>query len=102
MVLSLCLFSALLLGVLYLFFGAFEIVFQNNHHFEQWQIGLTFSGLLVGEIAAILSDPLWHKNYLRLVQRRELDGGEPGGSEPEYRLPPAILGGLLVPLGLFW
>ena len=34
MVLNLCLFSAILLGVLYLFFGAFEIVFTNNHGFE--------------------------------------------------------------------
>ena len=102
MVLSLCLFSAILLGVLYLFFGAFEIVFQDNHRFEEWQIGLTFSGLLAGEVAAILSDEIWHKNYLRLVHHRAMNGGEPGGSEPEYRLPPAVAGGFLVPLGLFW
>ena len=38
MVLNLCLFSALLLGVLYLFFGAFEIVFTNNHGFELYQM----------------------------------------------------------------
>ena len=102
MCLNLCLFSALLLGVLYLFFGAFEVVFADNHHFELWQIGLTFSGLLVGQLIAISTDPLWHRNYLRLVQNREKNGGEPGGSEPEYRLPPAIAGGILVPIGLFW
>ncbi len=102
MCLNLCLFSALLLGVLYLFFGAFEVVFAENHHFELWQIGLTFSGLLVGQLIAIATDPLWHKNYVRLVQNREKNGGEPGGSEPEYRLPPAIAGGVMVPIGLFW
>lgn len=102
MVLNLCLFSALLLGVLYLFFGAFEIVFTNNHGFELWQIGLSFTGLLVGQLAAICSDPLWHRNYLRLIRKKEEEDGEPGGSEPEYRLPPAIAGGILVPLGLFW
>ena len=102
MCLNLCIFSALLLGVLYLFFGAFEVVFQENHHFELWQVGLTFTGLLIGMLGAISTDSLWHNNYLRLVRKREEQGGEPGGSEPEYRLPPAIAGGLLVPVGLFW
>lgn len=102
MCLNLCLFSALLLGVLYLFFGAFEIVFADNHHFELYQVGLSFMGLLVGQLVAILTNPIWHKNYLRLVQSREMNGGEPEGSEPEYRLPPAIAGAILVPVGLFW
>lgn len=48
MCLSLCIFSAILLGVLYLFFGAFELVFENNHHFNLWQTGLSFTGLFVG------------------------------------------------------
>ena len=102
MCLNLCLFSAILLGVLYLFFGAFEVVFKDNHGFELWQIGLTFIGLLVGQILAIMTDPFWHKNYLRLNENRKNDGGEVGGSEPEYRLPPAVLGAILVPIGLFW
>lgn len=102
MCLNLCLFSALLLGVLYLFFGAFELVFTVNHKFQLWQVGLSFSGLLVGQLVAISTNPLWHKNYLRLVSKTERDGGEPGVSEPEHRLPPAIVGAVLVPIGLFW
>jgi len=102
MCLNLCLFSAILLGVLYLFFGAFEIVFTQNHNFELWQVGLSFSGLLFGQLFAISTDPFWHRNYLRLIDNREKNGGEPGGSEPEYRLPPAIAGSFLVPMGLFW
>ncbi len=102
MCLNLCLFSAILLGVLYLFFGAFELVFTVNHDFELWQVGLTFSGLLVGQLVAISTNPFWHKNYLRLVSSGDKNGGEPGVSEPEYRLPPAIAGGFLVPIGLFW
>ena len=102
MCLNLCLFSAILLGVLYLFFGAFELVFEENHNFNLWQVGLTFSGLFVGIIIAVVSDPLWHRNYERLTRNRELNGGEKGGAEPEYRLPPAIGGAILVPIGLFW
>jgi len=85
----------------YLFFGAFPLVFGNNHGFTISQTGLTFLGILVGMIAAIVSDPLWRKNYVRLVKKREAAGGEKGGSEPEFRLPPTILGAWIVPVGLF-
>ena len=76
MCLNLCLFSAMLLGVLYLFLGAFEVVFTDNHNFELWQVGLSVSGLLVGQLLAIVTDPLRHNNYLRLVNNREKNGEE--------------------------
>jgi len=101
MCLNLCILSALLLGIVYLFFGAFPLVFGNNHGFTISQTGLTFLGILVGMIAAIVSDPLWRKNYVRLVKKREAAVGEKGGSEPEFRLPPTILGAWIVPVGLF-
>ncbi|MCJ1395277.1 hypothetical protein MMC18_008161 [Xylographa bjoerkii] len=102
MCLNLCLFSAILLGVLYLFFGAFDIVFANNHGFELWQIGLSFLGILVGMLIGIATDPWFRRYYQRLVAQREAQGGEPGGAEPEYRLPHAIVGAPLVTIGLFW
>jgi len=103
MCLNLCIFSALLLGVLYLWFGAFNLVFENNHGFEQWQVGLTYIGIFIGMLMAIVSGGLyWDRNYSRLLESHEKQGGEPGGSEPEYRLPPAIAGAILVPIGLFW
>lgn len=52
-------------------------------------------------LLGVLSDPLWGRNYTRLVRKREAQGGEPGGSEPEFRLPPTIVGAILVPIGLF-
>lgn len=101
MVLLLCLFSAILLGTLYLFFGAFPIVFQGNHDFTLSQTGMSFLGILVGMISGCSTDPYWHKNYVRLIKKREERTGEIGGSEPEYRLPPAIAGAVLVPIGMF-
>ena len=98
---NLCLFSAILLGILYLFFGAFPVVFQGNHGFNLSQTGLAFLGILVGMIFGAATDPYWHNNYIRLIKQREDATGEVGGSEPEYRLPPAIGGALLVPAGLF-
>lgn len=58
MCLCLCLYSAVLLGTLYLFFGAFALVFTNNHNFELYQVGMSFLGILIGMVAAILSNPL--------------------------------------------
>jgi hypothetical protein len=36
------------------------------------------------------------------MRDRERATNEPGGSEPEFRLPPAIVGAPLVTIGLFW
>ena len=53
-------------------------------------------------LTAIASDPIWHYNYLRLLRKKEQQTGEPGKSEPEYRLPPSIFGVWLCVIGLFW
>ncbi|EPE25398.1 MFS general substrate transporter [Glarea lozoyensis ATCC 20868] len=98
---NLCLFSAILLGILYLFFGAFPVVFEGQHGFTLSQTGLAFLGIFAGMVAGAMTDPFWHKNYARLIKQREEITGEVGGSEPEYRLPPAIAGAFLVPTGLF-
>ncbi|TVY81241.1 Efflux pump atB [Lachnellula suecica] len=99
MCLNLCIYSSLILGILYLFFGAFNLVFINNHGFSLWQCGLSFLGMTVGMILGISTNPFWHKNYLRLLARHEQRTGSPG-SEPEYRLPPAIGGSPLITIGL--
>ncbi|KAF2814504.1 MFS general substrate transporter [Mytilinidion resinicola] len=102
MCLCLCLYCSVLLGVLYLFFGAFGLVFRENHGFKLWQVGLTFLGITVGMILGSASNPFWNKNYMRLLKKHEEEHGEKGGSEPEYRLPPAIGGSPLVVIGLLW
>ncbi|KAL7951834.1 major facilitator superfamily domain-containing protein [Trichoderma barbatum] len=101
MCLSLCIFTAILLGILYLFFGAFPLVFSTNHGFNLWQIGLTFVGIGVGMIVGMLSDPVWFRIRSRLMAKLEQETGVPGSSEPEFRLPPAIVGSVLVPIGIF-
>lgn len=77
------------------------MVFRNNHGFSISQVGLAFLGLFVGMITGIATDPIWRRVYGRLVRQREAQGGEPGGSEPEFRLPSTILGAWVVPVALF-
>jgi hypothetical protein len=100
--LNLCLLSSILLGILYLFFGAFPLVFGGNHGFKLWQTGLSFLGLFIGMLIGILSNSfIWKRQYDYLVRREEKRRGEPSPSEPEFRLPPTIVGAWLVPIGLF-
>lgn len=99
---NLCLLSAILLGIIYLFFGAFPLVFGNNHGFELHQIGMTFLGILVGMLLGVASNGiLWRQQYDQLVRREEARTGEKGACEPEFRLPPTVAGSILVPIGLF-
>lgn len=98
---NLCLFSSILLGILYLFFGAFNLVFTEVYGFDLHQVGLSFVGLLIGMILGISSDPFWQHNYRRLIRSNERNTGELK-SEPEFRLAPAIVGAWFCVVGLFW
>lgn len=94
-------YSAILLGILYLFFGAFPLVFMNNHGFTLWQTGLTFLGLFVSIMAAAGTSPIWSNTRDKLAQKREKTLGK-AKTEPEDQLPPLIVGAPLITIGLFW
>ena len=44
------------MGILYLFFGAFNIVFTTNHDFNRWQVGLSFTGILIGMLVGVATE----------------------------------------------
>lgn len=87
MCLCLCIFSAILLGILYLFFGAFNLVFSNVYGWTLWQRGCSFLGLLVGIALAITLDPVWRHIYQRLERKHEKAVGRSDDFQPEWRLP---------------
>lgn len=87
MCICLCIFSAILLGILYLFFGAFQLVFSEVYGMVIWQRGLCFIGLFVGMVMAILSDPIWRRNYIRLERNHEKATNKFDDFQPEWRLP---------------
>ncbi|WYZ38144.1 hypothetical protein EsH8_III_000058 [Colletotrichum jinshuiense] len=102
MVLALCTYTSLVQGILYLFFGAFPLVFGENHGFNLWQIGLTFIGIMIGNIVACFFNPFWHKNWMGLIHKMKEKHGAGYEPEPELRLPPAMVGSVLVTVSLFW
>ncbi|KAF2124243.1 MFS general substrate transporter [Dothidotthia symphoricarpi CBS 119687] len=102
MVLALCTYTSLLQGILYLMFGAFPLVFGVNHSFNLWQIGLTFIGLMIGNMIACFCNPFWHKHWMGSIRKMKEKNGDDYKPEPELRLPPAMAGSVLVTVSLFW
>jgi len=88
--------NALLLGILYLMFQAFPIIFENGHHFNIQTTGLTFLGIGIGMIMGLATQPLWN----RLSARAAASHG--GKAPPETLLIMGQVGGILVPLSLYW
>lgn len=44
----------------------------------------------MGMLCGAACDPIVHRIYVRLIKQREAATGDIGGSEPEYRLSPAV------------
>ncbi|KAL4061760.1 major facilitator superfamily domain-containing protein [Scleroderma yunnanense] len=88
--------NALLLGVLYLAFQVFPIIFEDKHHFSIQMTGLSFLGLGIGMIAAISTQPLWNRFFAR--KSAQFNGKMP----PEVILIVGQVGAVLVPISLLW
>ena len=61
--LSLCILSALLLGVLYLFFRAFPIIFRTNYRFNTQNSSLAFLGIFISMCISVSCDSLQKRLY---------------------------------------
>ncbi|TDL14038.1 MFS transporter [Rickenella mellea] len=96
MALFLDLWNALLLGILYLAFQAFPVIFEDGHGFNEQSTGPTFLGIGLGMVLALSTQPFWNKLYAREASKH---GGNP---PPEMRLIMGMPGGILVSIGLFW
>lgn len=95
-VLLISIYMAILYGTLYMLFGAFPIVFQQGRGWSEGIGGLAFIGVAVGMIIGV-SYCIWDNGRYKRTQQK--NGGE---APPEARLPPACVGALALPIGLFW
>ncbi|KAF9640204.1 putative mfs multidrug protein [Lasiodiplodia theobromae] len=96
-VLLLTIYLGVIYGTLYMLFGAYPIVYQIERGWTAGIAGLPFIGIAIGMVGSVVYTIVFDdKRYRRNVE--EHDGYAP----PEARLPPCLLGGLILPLGLFW
>lgn len=91
-------YLAILYGTLYLLFAAYPVVFQLNRGWSAGTSGLAFVGVAVGMLFAVVYFMGDNAGRYQRVAAASVGGVAP----PEARLPPAILGSVLLPVGLFW
>ncbi|KAH6623008.1 major facilitator superfamily domain-containing protein [Chaetomium tenue] len=89
-------YMAFIYGLLYLFLTAYPFVFQGVHRMSAGVSGLTFFGMVTGQIIAgivVLLQQPWYQRKL---------AANNGVPIPEWRLPSVIAGGVAFAGGLFW
>ncbi|KAH3917303.1 hypothetical protein HBI56_119610 [Parastagonospora nodorum] len=96
-VLLFSIYMAIIYGTLYMLFGAFPIVFQRGRGWSQGIGGLSFIGVAVGMPIAVVYCIWDNKRY-----NRAIEASKSGVAEPEARLPPAFIGSIAIPIGMFW
>lgn len=93
----LSLFLSVVHGTLFLLFAAYPIVFQQVRGWPQGVASLPFLALVIGIILSLFYVALIdQKRYAKVVAKNN------GVAPPEARLPPAMLGAVVLPIGLFW
>ncbi|KAG6019958.1 hypothetical protein E4U41_003024 [Claviceps citrina] len=93
-------YLAIIYGILYMCFAAFPIVFQypypSGWGWRPGVGGLSFVGIAAGMMISTVGTIWDNGRYARVAARHG------GAAPPECRLPPALLGAVLLPVGLFW
>ncbi|MCJ1268777.1 hypothetical protein MMC22_008665 [Lobaria immixta] len=92
-VLALSTFMAVVYGYLYLLFTTITEVFEDEYHFSQGSVGLTYLGIGLGSLVGVFVFGIASD---RIVKSKSASGE----MKPEYRLPPMIPGSFAVPIGL--
>ncbi|KAL6860950.1 major facilitator superfamily domain-containing protein [Trichoderma novae-zelandiae] len=95
-ILLLSIYMSFIYGLLYLFFTAYPLVFVGVHHFNAGQSGLTFFGMIIGELLATLTIIMQVPWYNRKLEANH------GIPLPEWRLPNMMAGGIAFAGGIFW
>ncbi|KAI1808758.1 benomyl/methotrexate resistance protein [Daldinia bambusicola] len=89
------LYSALLYGILFLWFESFPLVFGDIYGFGTGEQGLAFLGIFIG---ALVTVPL----YLLWIKRGVVPRFSKPSFKPEMVLPPTFVGAISLPICLFW
>ncbi|PWY72939.1 MFS general substrate transporter [Aspergillus heteromorphus CBS 117.55] len=92
----LTLYMSFIYGLAYALLEAYPIVFEGTYGMVGGVAGLPFIGLILGEIAGSIFIISLQGSYSRKLNANK------NVPVPEWRLPPAIVGGVAFAGGLFW
>lgn len=87
-------YMAIIYGTVYMFMGAMPIVYNEDRDWSEGIGGLSFLGIAVGVIFGLIC-AIWDNNtrYTKLILTKS--------ATAESRLPPAIIGAVALPIGMF-
>lgn len=88
------LYMTVLYGLLYMFFVAYPIIYQQGKGYSASTTGLMFIPIAVGVILSAICSPLVNKHYLHLIASYS------GLPPPELRLIPMMMSCWCIPIGL--
>jgi multidrug resistance protein len=96
-VLMLSTYQAIIYGILFLMFAAFPIVYGEERGWSAGITGLAFVGVAIGMLAALIyAVTVDHYLYRKVLARTS------NNPPPEARLHALAVGGVALPIGLFW
>ncbi|KAL9058053.1 MAG: hypothetical protein Q9206_002081 [Seirophora lacunosa] len=79
-------------------FATVGTVYERSYAFTVGEAGLAYFGLMAGFLIGQITIGAFSDRYVKHMKSKH-----PGGTmKPEHRLPPLILGSLLLPTGFFW
>ena len=91
----LAVYVSVVCGFLYILLTTITEVFETVYNFTQGEAGLAYVGLSLGMITGVLLCAVTSDWWLKRQA-----AAHSGQMKPEYRLPPMVLGGTLIPAGL--
>ena len=88
-------------SVVFVYYVAYAMLFEETYGFTQYQVGMAFGPLLVG--ATVLAIPvlaLFDKLTYQKAREQAIQNGQ--AVKPEKRLYPAMLSSITLSISLFW
>ncbi|KAI4719142.1 MFS general substrate transporter [Aureobasidium sp. EXF-10727] len=89
-------YVAVVYGILYLLFTTFTFVFEEHYHFSSSNVGLSYIASGIGMFVGLI---LTGASSDRILKK--LTAANNNVSKPEFRLPPLMVLGVFMPIGLF-
>ena len=90
-----CTIALLIYGTMNIVFSTLGLVFQQRYRFSTGQSGLIYIGMALGSVTGAFVSGQTNDKLVAVLTKRY--GGE---TYPEYRIPPILLGAILISTGL--